>query len=603
MSQTQMFQDKLESMTVKELRQILKNSELNQRGILSRLKLKRDLVDFLKENLEPSGFGSWEEAETKILETRHTLLENKPDLSRPELSQNAPSNPMKMPTISKASEKPTSSPKDLLFEKVYARYPSTRDKNCTDVGENDVRQDVHPIFGSLQKSSDLDIVFVGTASCTPGVTRGVSCTALRLNWQRRAIHGVPQGTNIETSTFMGGTWVFDCGECTQLQVQRTSAIKPGKITKIFLTHAHGDHSFGLPGLLCMMGQDRDRTTTPPVDIYGPEGLRMWLRVAIRYSVSRIVPNYRVHELKDIPMAPEWEFSRRLHRFFYKGIQEKDPRSREWGYHGLAGEDPLNWISKASMMNLEPSILYGEIEEGRDIYPTYDHPKASDNAPVWEVEDEDDVKVYAAPMSHGIPCVGYVVEERSKPGRLRDELVKPIVERNTKALKDAGFKIPMKAMAVIKNLPVGSAFTFPDGTVMTQEEAVEPPRKGRKIVICGDTANARAITGLAMDADVVIHEATNSYLSGLDKETNLRAVTRDTIVHGHSTPYMAGEFAKRVRAKRLVLNHFSARYRGDQSVDSLSIMMRIEGQAIKASGLTTSDVAAAWDYMVMPIPQN
>jgi len=107
----------------------------------------------------------------------------------------------------------------------------------------------------------------------------------------------------------------------------------------------------------------------------------------------------------------------------------------------------------------------------------------------------------------------------------------------------------------------------------------------------------------MDADVVIHEATNSYLSGLDKETNLRAVTRDTIVHGHSTPYMAGEFAKRVRAKRLVLNHFSARYRGDQSVDSLSIMMRIEGQAIKASGLTTSDVAAAWDYMVMPIPQN
>ena len=67
MSQTQMFQDKLESMTVKELRQILKNSELNQRGILSRLKLKRDLVDFLNENLEPSGFGSGEEAETKIL--------------------------------------------------------------------------------------------------------------------------------------------------------------------------------------------------------------------------------------------------------------------------------------------------------------------------------------------------------------------------------------------------------------------------------------------------------------------------------------------------------------------------------------------------------
>jgi ribonuclease Z len=107
----------------------------------------------------------------------------------------------------------------------------------------------------------------------------------------------------------------------------------------------------------------------------------------------------------------------------------------------------------------------------------------------------------------------------------------------------------------------------------------------------------------MDADVVIHEATNSYLKGIDKDTDLRSVTRDAIIHGHSTPYMAGDFAKRVRAKRLVLNHFSARYRGDQSVESFSIMMRIEGQAMKASGLNITEVAAAWDFMVLPIPQN
>ena len=47
-----------------------------------------------------------------------------------------------------------------------------------------------------------------------------------------------------------------------------------------------------------MGQDRDRNA-PPLEIYGPEGLRMWLRVAIRYSVSRIVPPYRVNEIMDI----------------------------------------------------------------------------------------------------------------------------------------------------------------------------------------------------------------------------------------------------------------------------------------------------------------
>jgi ribonuclease Z len=104
----------------------------------------------------------------------------------------------------------------------------------------------------------------------------------------------------------------------------------------------------------------------------------------------------------------------------------------------------------------------------------------------------------------------------------------------------------------------------------------------------------------MDADVVVHEATNSFLAGIDKDTDLQAVARDAIVHGHSTPYMAGQFAKRVKAKRLVMNHFSARYKGDLSVESLSIMSRLEAQAVKASGLDPSNVAAAWDFMVLPV---
>jgi len=104
----------------------------------------------------------------------------------------------------------------------------------------------------------------------------------------------------------------------------------------------------------------------------------------------------------------------------------------------------------------------------------------------------------------------------------------------------------------------------------------------------------------MDADVVIHEATNSYLAGIDKDTDMRGVMRDTMIHGHSTPQIAGDFAKRVRAKTLLLNHFSARYKGDQTVESLSIMTRIEGQAIKASGLNQTQVAATWDFMVFPI---
>ena len=143
---------------------------------------------------------------------------------------------------------------------------------------------------------------------------------------------------------------------------------------------------------------------------------------------------------------------------------------------------------------QPNKDFGEIPGGRDIYPQYDHPKSTNGAPVWAVENEDDVTVTAAPMSHGVPCVGYVVQEHDRPGRLRPEDVQPVIERNHQGLRDAGIRHPMKVMAMIKNLPVGGSYTFPDGTEMRQEDVVEPPRKGRKIVICGDTADCRALEG-------------------------------------------------------------------------------------------------------------
>ena len=163
---------------------------------------------------------------------------------------------------------------------------------------------------------------------------------------------------------------------TKLQLQRTSYVRAGKITKIFITHAHGDHSFGLPGVLCLLGKDRPRDA-PPLEIYGPEGLRMWLRVAIRYSVSRIVPNYIVHELKNIPMAPEWRHTSGYNsksgnnrgKFFLSLSKKKEQEDDEstslpWGPRGLAGEDPSAWISQAQTVNLEADQNFGEVSEGR-----------------------------------------------------------------------------------------------------------------------------------------------------------------------------------------------------------------------------------------------
>ena len=60
-------------------------------------------------------------------------------------------------------------------------------------------------------------VHLGTASCIPTLTRGVSCVAMR---------------------YSSDIWLFDCGEASQLQIQQSN-IRPSKIKKLFISHTHG----------------------------------------------------------------------------------------------------------------------------------------------------------------------------------------------------------------------------------------------------------------------------------------------------------------------------------------------------------------------------
>ena len=104
----------------------------------------------------------------------------------------------------------------------------------------------------------MKIVLLGTSSAVPTLTRGLSCTALIRE---------------------GDVFLFDCGEGTQVQLMR-SGVKRSRIHSIFIGHLHGDHLYGIAGLLSTLHLDGRET---PLNVFGPEGLRTFLNAAFRTS--------------------------------------------------------------------------------------------------------------------------------------------------------------------------------------------------------------------------------------------------------------------------------------------------------------------------------
>ena len=110
----------------------------------------------------------------------------------------------------------------------------------------------------------MELIFLGTSAGVPTRTRNVTAILLNL------LHPT-----------QSGLWLFDCGEGTQHQLLHT-AFNPGKLDKIFISHLHGDHLFGLPGLLCSRSMSG---IVQPLTIYGPQGLREFVETALRISGS------------------------------------------------------------------------------------------------------------------------------------------------------------------------------------------------------------------------------------------------------------------------------------------------------------------------------
>lgn len=279
----------------------------------------------------------------------------------------------------------------------------------------------------------MELQFLGTGAGVPAKMRNVSSIALKLLDERNEI------------------WLFDCGEATQQQILNTT-IRPGKIKKIFITHLHGDHIFGLPGLLTSRsfqgGEDE-------LIVYGPKGIKRFIDASISVSHSKL------------------------------------------GY-------PLKVV---------------EFEEDGVLF------------------FDQQFRVEAMKLEHGIPSYGFRITESDQIGELKAEELRAI-------------GVPFGP--VFGRLKRGEVVTLEDGRVIDGKDYVSEDIKGRVVVICGDTRFTPKSITLAQNANVLVHEATYE----ADKEKTARQ-------HFHSTSKQAATIALEANVQQLYLTHISARYLGHQ----------------------------------------
>eukprot|EP00741_Cyanophora_paradoxa_P005140 tig00000863_g4982.t1 len=266
----------------------------------------------------------------------------------------------------------------------------------------------------------MEVVFLGTGAEIVRKRRGLPCTAIRF------FHD-------------GSIWLFDCGEGTQHRFLRTN-LSQGKIEKIFFTSLSSDHIFGLPGLMCSIGHNQ-AINKQPVDLYGPAGIRRYLRRSMLCSFSRMGIRFRTHEVLDQGSA-----------------------------------------TPSSSYN-DPARVHPDELEGEDLTLN----KATGVVPIFE---NDRFVVTAVRLKHPIPTLGYVVLEKDAPGRLD-------IERCT------ALGVPFGPL--LGRLKSGQNVELPDGTLVKSSDVVGPPLKGRKIVVLGRTSDVSSLSPVAKNASLIIFE--------------------------------------------------------------------------------------------------
>ncbi|MGV3505373.1 MAG: ribonuclease Z [Adhaeribacter sp.] len=275
---------------------------------------------------------------------------------------------------------------------------------------------------------EFELKILGSSSASPSINRNHTAQVLTIGNQVNLI---------------------DCGEGTQVQLVRYK-VKHQRICNIFISHLHGDHFFGLFGLLSTMHLHQRKA---PLNLFGPPGLAELLSLQFKYSNTLFTFPIHFHELDATP-------------------------------HKLIYEDRF-------------------------------------------------ITVHTLPMEHRVSCWGFLFREKPKLRHLVKSLLPP-------------FLTPPQLV----RLQHGGDLHDENGELLLRNaEVTRAPSHSRSYAYCSDTRYKEDLLPYLQQVDLLYHEATF-----LDNMRDRAAYTY------HSTARQAATLALKAGVKRLLIGHFSARYK-------------------------------------------
>ncbi|MCS6776347.1 MAG: ribonuclease Z [Chloroherpetonaceae bacterium] len=184
----------------------------------------------------------------------------------------------------------------------------------------------------------MKLTFLGTSAGAPTRHRNVTAVALQL----------PQRSSC---------WLFDCGEGTQHQFLRAPHLRLSQIEKVFITHMHGDHLFGLPGLLATRSMQSGCET--PVTVFGPEGVGAFVRHALELSGSQLQYPLEVRTVDEGVVCEDTQV-----RVTCALLTHRVP---SWGYAVEEHIQPGRFdVERARALGIPEGPLYGRLKSGETI---------------------------------------------------------------------------------------------------------------------------------------------------------------------------------------------------------------------------------------------